>query len=106
MTLLSLFGLFNLTKVSVVCITELSPPTKAQVKGQLIRSPQFAAVVDGCEGIVHVVERDEAIVVAVGTKYSTIYRHNFSVFFLSDAIHHTVGKPFHNVELCILTLFL
>lgn len=57
-----------LTQISVVRVAELSPSTEANVKRQLVGPPQFAAVIDGCEGVFHVVERHKAIVVPVGSK--------------------------------------
>lgn len=62
----------RLTEVGIVGIAELSSSTKAEVKRQLVGPPEFAAIVDGCESIVHVVEGDEGVVVTVGTKGAEI----------------------------------
>lgn len=86
----------NLTEVSIIRVTELSPSTKAQVKGKLVGSPQLAGVVDGCKGVVHVVEGDEGIVVAVESGHGSVYKHTLQVFKRSHSI----------TEMCKLTLFL
>lgn len=57
-----------LTQIGVVRLAELPPSTEADVEGQLVGPPQLAAVLDGGERVLHVVEGHKAVAVTVGGK--------------------------------------